>query len=622
MDGTSVQQAARPTSKLVEHEEAAHDKRNWVRLTYRCNDRCVFCLDAHTHDGTDREREAIKAQILDGRAKGATRLILSGGEPTIHPDYVAFIKLGRAAGYPKIQTVTNGRMFAYPEFLKRCLDAGLSEITFSIHGSNAKIHDALVGTKGAFEQEVRGLRNALDDGRPIVNIDVCVSRGNVKDLPRIMETFTAMGVREFDLLHVIPFGRAYTEGKETLFYDLEAMRPWLLEAFAWSRRPDMHVWLNRFPPQHLEGFEDLIQDPYKLGDEVRGRKEEYAMLLDEGVPLDCRAPDRCRHCYLEPLCDELDRVREQLAGLGFERVRVDTSAKAPVVYGGDPASKKRSESRNQVEAEAAASAVVEPGAGQGQGQAQAERKRLPVWSPSRPVYRVLPELLDAAGGAVVWIVAPGLREAEEAARGLPAATGYELELESYAGLGEALDEQGRLWGKPLVSCRVRETEAARTLLELPFGFEVRLELRQRNEAWLRALESAPSRLTLVQPTHERLTQSAEEDLDLRGFFADFRHELPVEGIPACILGRSPRVPPRTLDAAMLDEHGKLEIFRYARRYIEDRFFTKSLRCKECRYDAECRGLHINHVRAHGYQVIRPVSATSASATADAPDGTR
>ena len=37
------------------HEEAAHEKRNWVRLTYRCNDRCVFCLDAHTHDGTDRE---------------------------------------------------------------------------------------------------------------------------------------------------------------------------------------------------------------------------------------------------------------------------------------------------------------------------------------------------------------------------------------------------------------------------------------------------------------------------------------------------------------------------------------------------------------------------------------
>ncbi len=256
------------------HEDAAHEKRNWVRLTYDCNDRCVFCLDAHTHDGTNRSRDEIKAQILDGRRKGAQRLILSGGEPTIHPDYVAFIKLGRLAGYRKVQTVTNGRMFAYPEFLRRCLDAGLDEITFSIHGPNARVHDALVGTKGAFEQEVRGLRNALGDGRPIINIDVCVNKGNVKVLPDILATFTAMGVKEYDLLHVIPFGRAYTEGKETLFYDLEEMRPYLLKAFEYSKRPDMHIWLNRFPVPHLEGYENLIQDPYKLNDEIRGLQEK------------------------------------------------------------------------------------------------------------------------------------------------------------------------------------------------------------------------------------------------------------------------------------------------------------------------------------------------------------
>ena len=96
---------------VVSHEEAAHERRNWVRLTFECNDRCVFCLDAHTHDGTIRDREEIKAQILDGRRRGATRLILSGGEPTIHPNFVDFVRLGRRAGYRKIQTVTNGRMF-------------------------------------------------------------------------------------------------------------------------------------------------------------------------------------------------------------------------------------------------------------------------------------------------------------------------------------------------------------------------------------------------------------------------------------------------------------------------------------------------------------------------------
>src|SRR5271165_6596273 len=92
--------------KAASHEEAAHDKRNWVRLTFDCNDHCIFCLDADAHDGTIRSHDDVKRQILDGRRVGATRLILSGGEPTIHPKYVDFIRLGALAGYPKIQTVT------------------------------------------------------------------------------------------------------------------------------------------------------------------------------------------------------------------------------------------------------------------------------------------------------------------------------------------------------------------------------------------------------------------------------------------------------------------------------------------------------------------------------------
>src|SRR5690348_5260401 len=79
--------------KIAEHEDAAHEKRNWVRLTFDCNNHCVFCLDTLTHDGVMRDKDEVKAQILDGRKAGATRLILSGGEPTMHPNYLDFIKL-------------------------------------------------------------------------------------------------------------------------------------------------------------------------------------------------------------------------------------------------------------------------------------------------------------------------------------------------------------------------------------------------------------------------------------------------------------------------------------------------------------------------------------------------
>src|SRR5439155_15961943 len=121
-----------------------------------------------------------------------------------------------------------------PDFLGRCLDAGLSEITFSIHGPNARIHDALVGVKGAFEQELDGLKRALADGRPIVNVDIVINRANVVHVAEMLEMLIGLGVREFDLLQVIPFGNAFTEGRDILFYDLEAMRPHLVAAFEYS----------------------------------------------------------------------------------------------------------------------------------------------------------------------------------------------------------------------------------------------------------------------------------------------------------------------------------------------------------------------------------------------------
>jgi molybdenum cofactor biosynthesis enzyme MoaA len=561
--------------KTREHEDAAHEKRNWVRLTFDCNDHCVFCLDSETHDGTMRSRDDVKAQILDGRRKGATRLILSGGEPTIHPSYVDFIKLGARAGYGKIQTVTNGRLFSYGDFLKRCLDAGLSEITFSIHGPNARIHDALVGTKGAFEQEITGLRAAVADGRPIVNIDVVVNRANVKQLPEMLRMFIEMGVKEFDLLQVVPFGRAFTDGRDTLFYDLDEMRPYIQEALAFSKRPDVHIWMNRFPPQHLEGYEHLIQDPYKLNDEVRGRKEEFARLLDEGELLACREPSRCKFCYLQKLCDTLEGVIATVDERAFDVVRIDTEWEAaqPAVYGGDPASAKRS--------------------------LEEAKRRLPIAGVKEKKATTLEALVEAAGATTLRVCAPDVARAVEIIARFPALTLIEIELGDYAGASSLVSTK-------LARARATTVAQAEQLLAIDAPFEVTIDLTSETAAWLMKRDGDWSRVALLQPTYERLTENAERDVDLRTFFQSFTRDVPLDGIPACVSGRVPRARPRMLDTAMMTPDARLEIFRYARRYILEGYLTKSLRCSDCVHTATCDGMHVSYVRAHGYSVMDPV----------------
>ncbi len=581
--------AATGSDKLRGHEDAAHEKRNWVRLTYDCNNRCVFCLDSDTHDGEIRNREEIKEQILEGRRQGAERLILSGGEPTMHPDYVAFIKLGALAGYRKVQTVTNGRMFMYAPFLKKCLDAGLSEITFSLHGPNARIHDALVGVQGAFDEEMRGLDNVFADGRPIVNVDIVINRANVKHVPEMLRSFYEKGVREFDLLQVVPFGRAFTDGRDTLFYDLEAMQPYLVEALEFSRRPDVHLWMNRFPPKHLEGFEHLIQDPYKLTDEVRGRRQEFSALLTNGVALDCRDPARCKYCYLEQFCDTLDAVGETVATQRFEVVRVDTEyeAQQSPVFGGDPASARRADGRVGL--------PMAPGGA---------AARPPLLSPA--------QLAVAAGADTLRVAAPSLRQALAELPRFPGASALELELDDYAGLADALTTDGSLDGRRLARVLVRRPADAVAMLALHAEFEVQVALSKETAEWLLTLAPVPARLTLMQPTYERLTECREKDVELGSFFAAFTAAVPVEGVPACVTGRAPREEREVLDTAMMDAAGQLEIFRYTKRYILERYRTKSLRCKPCAHVDTCSGLHINYVRAHGYELMQPVPSSSAA----------
>ncbi|MBK9265215.1 MAG: radical SAM protein [Polyangiaceae bacterium] len=530
-------------TKTLQHEAAAHEKRNWVRLSYDCNNHCTFCLDSNAHDGTMRATQDIKVQIVEGRKRGSNRLILSGGEPTMHPNFLDFVKLGQMAGYPKIQTVTNGRMFRYPDFLNKAADNGLHEITFSLHGHTAKLHDALVGTPGAFVEEVAGLRAALDSGRFIVNVDIVINKQNVKHLPEMLETFIGWGVKEFDLLHVIPFGNAWSDARHHLFYDLDGNLEYLQKAFTYARRPDVHIWLNRFPPPYAEGFEDLIQDPYKLNDEVRGRREEFDRYLSLGQKLSCREPERCKYCYLQSLCDTLDEVLDVRRS---ERVDV-------IRYAGAP-----------------------------------------------PLTGKLPE------APIARIVATNVEEAAALVTKVPQET-IELELDSYAGLSEAMDAQDKLAGKYVAACYTGDPHAVKTLLDLGRSFEVRVFLTKTTEEMIRALGKPPTNLVIVQKNYDLVSDAQANDIDTKAFFQAYAHEVSVENVPACIVGRPVRKAPKTLDLAMLGPDARVDMVAFTKRYVADGFYTKALRCKDCRETQSCRGVHVNWVRAHGFGTLEPIA---------------
>src|SRR3989338_5481200 len=105
--------------RLNQINKVARTPKYWIRLTRLCNNNCIFCLDKESQNGTYVPWKVINNQLKQGRRQWFKKLILSGGEPTLHPDYLKIVKISRDIGYDGIQTITNGRLFVYKDFLEQ-----------------------------------------------------------------------------------------------------------------------------------------------------------------------------------------------------------------------------------------------------------------------------------------------------------------------------------------------------------------------------------------------------------------------------------------------------------------------------------------------------------------------
>ena len=109
--------AGQLTERMLARERVANVRKHWVRLVTACNSRCVFCLDTDTPRNVYIPEDDVRRELVRGREQlNADKVILSGGEGSIHPKFVDFVRYAKEIGYNRVQTVTNGVMFSKREF--------------------------------------------------------------------------------------------------------------------------------------------------------------------------------------------------------------------------------------------------------------------------------------------------------------------------------------------------------------------------------------------------------------------------------------------------------------------------------------------------------------------------
>lgn len=285
----------------------AQQKKHWVRVTGACNNNCLFCLDSYTQNNAIVPIKKIEADLKIGFDSGTRRVVLSGGEATLHPQLCLIIKKAKKLGYKHVQIITNGRMLAYGNLARELKIAGLDEITFSLHSHIETDFEKLTGIKNSYKQAMKGLLNAQRLSF-IISVDIVINKINYKKLKETLQFFIALGVTEFDLLHLVPFGRAWRD-KNKLFLSLPKAKKYLDRAFALSENKDLCIWTNRMPAIFLENYEHLIQDPIKLNGEIESMEKLLKNYVEDDVMMDCFG-ERCSYCFAENFCLDLIELKK------------------------------------------------------------------------------------------------------------------------------------------------------------------------------------------------------------------------------------------------------------------------------------------------------------------------
>ena len=166
-------------------------KNNSIDLCFwnKCNSHCVICTNP---DDFWKERDYgydyIRSRFrgFKGRIKSIT---VTGGEPTIHPDFSKIVELIKSE-FPtvKINLLTNGRRLYYASFARKCCELNNINIAISLHGYNARTHDGVTSVKGSFTQSCRGIRNILRYKREgqVLETRVVITKLNYRFIDKIL----------------------------------------------------------------------------------------------------------------------------------------------------------------------------------------------------------------------------------------------------------------------------------------------------------------------------------------------------------------------------------------------------------------------------------------------------
>lgn len=277
-----------------------------VRLGFRCNQKCEFCWQNRAWPDPPDHLYAIWVDEM--AAAGIHTITFSGGEPTIHRQFLDLVRRARAHGMDVV-VQTNAIRLARPGFADAMAEAGVGRLFVSFHSHVAEISDAMTSAPKTHARTREGIAEALRAGLRVV-LNCVVERRNHDTLGDHARAIVEWFVTPFpnNPVLLVEYSHPCSYYREELWpaasVPLDEVQPYLVEAMRVLNQagvPVGGIGTCGFPPCMLHGT-DLP---------LRGMHREAENEGDVSGRL--YAPE-CDQCVFKPHCLGLRREYMDIHG--------------------------------------------------------------------------------------------------------------------------------------------------------------------------------------------------------------------------------------------------------------------------------------------------------------------
>lgn len=178
-------------------------------ISYKCNNRCIFCSEQEFLNQFKNYfiNTGIVSKVLKKyQLKSYEHVTLTGGEPSMHPDIFRILETAKALNY-RIYIGTNGIKLSDYNFCQKVMPY-IDELSFSVHGHNAEIHNLHTQNKNSFENIKKTLENVKKINKKAdYFVNIVITKQNIDYLEDIIDF-----VAKYKLIGQIMFSNLAPEG--------------------------------------------------------------------------------------------------------------------------------------------------------------------------------------------------------------------------------------------------------------------------------------------------------------------------------------------------------------------------------------------------------------------------